>query len=114
MTLTLSPEIEKALTEAAAQSGRTPDELAEETLRVKFALPVGYVGPRGEELRAQVNAAKGMFAPKELSPEEKETRRQEALARIHSGYYASRLSSSEEFSARKAEEKALEERHWQK
>jgi len=114
MTLTLSPEIEKALTAAAAKLGRTPDELAEETLRVRFGVPVGHVGPRGEELRAQVNAAKGMFAQAELSPEEKEKRRQEALARIHSGYYVSRLSSSEEFSAHKAEEKALEERRWLK
>ncbi len=114
MTITLSPEIEKALTEAAVELGRTPDELAEEALRVRFAVPIGHVGPRGEELRAQVNAARGMFTPQDLSPEEKEKRRQEALEQIHSGYYVSRLSSSEEFSARKAEEKALEERHWHK
>ena len=45
-----------------------------------------------------------------LSPEEREARRQEALARIRSGYYQSSLSSSEEFMARKADEKALEDR----
>ena len=112
MTLTLSPEIENALTTAAARQGTTPDALAEEALRMRFGIPVGHVGPRGEELRAQVNAARGMFASKEISAEEKEQQRQEALARIHSGYYVSRLSSSEEFSARKAEEKALEERGW--
>ena len=110
MTLTLSPEIEKALTEASIKTGRTPDELAEETLRFKFGIPVGHVGPRGEELRAQINAKTP--APKKLTPEEKEQRRQEALARIHSGYFTDRLSSSEEFSARKAEEIALEERRW--
>jgi hypothetical protein len=113
MTLTLSPEIERVLTTAAAKRGETPDELAEQTLRIKFGLPVGHVGPLGEKLRAQVNAALGM-PPKELSAEEKEQRRQEALAFIRSGYFAERLSSSEEFSARKAEEKALEERRWHK
>ena len=112
MTLTLSPEIEKALTEAAVKTGRTPDELAEETLRLKFGVPVGHVGPRGEELRAQINAKTP--APKELTPEEAEQRRQEALALIRSGYFRDRLSSSEEFSAQKAEEKALEERRWHK
>ena len=110
MTLTLSPEIEKALTEASVKTGRPPEELAEETLRIKFGVPVGFMGPRGEELRAQVNAVRPRL--EKLSDEEKEQRRQEALARIHSGYFAERLSSSEEFSARKAEEKALEERHW--
>jgi hypothetical protein len=112
MTITLSPDVERALAKEAARRGTTPDELAEETLRVRFAVPVGHVGPRGEELRAQINAPQAPVP--ELSAEEKEARRQEALARIHSGYYVSRLSSSEEFSARKAEEKALEERRWHK
>ena len=112
MTLTLSPEIEKALAEAAVETGKTPDELAEETLRARFKIPLDHTGPLGEELRARVNAAKGMFSSEDISSEDMEKRRQEALARIHSGYYVSRLSSSEEFSARKAEEKFLEERHW--
>ena len=112
MTLTLSPEIEQALTEAAVETGKTPDELAEETLRARFMVPVGHIGPLGEELRVRVNAAGGMFTSEDVSSEDRENRRQEALARIHSGYYISRLSSSEEFSARKAEEKFLEERHW--
>ncbi len=112
MTLTFSPEIERVLAEEAARRGTTPDELAEQALRIKFGMPVGHVGPLGEKLRAQVNAALGMPPPKELSAEEKEQRRQEALARIHSGYYAERLSSSEEFAARKAEEISLEERRW--
>ncbi len=110
MTLTLSPEIEKALTETATKSGRKPDEVAEEALRIQLRLPVGHVGPRGLELRAQINVKTP--APAELTAEEKEQRRQEALARIRSGYFAERLSSSEEFSARKAEEKALEEKRW--
>ncbi len=88
MTLTLSPEIEKALTETAIKSGR---------------LPVGQTGPRGLELRAQVNTKTP--SPAELTAEEKEQWRQEALSRIRSGYFAERLSSSEEFSVRKAEEK---------
>ena len=112
MTLTLSPEIETALTEAAVRQGTTPDALAEEALRMRLGIPVGHVGPRGEELRAQVNAAQTPIP--ELSAEETETRRQEALALVHSGYFRNRLSSSETFNARKAEEKALEQRHWQK
>ncbi len=114
MTLTLSPEIERALTEEAARRGTTPEQAAERILESGLAVPVGHVGSRGEELRAQVNAARGMFAPQDLSPEEKEKRRQEALALIHSGYFQDNLSSSEEFSARKAEEKALEEKRWYK
>ena len=38
--------------------------------------------------------------------------REAALSRIQSGFYAGRLSPSDEFAARKEEEKALEERHW--
>ena len=112
MTLTLSPEIERVLTETAAKSGRRPDELAEEALRIQLRLPIGQAGPRGLELQAQVNAKRP--APAELTTGEKELRRQEALALIKSGYFRDRLSSSEEFSARKAEEKALEERRWSK
>ncbi len=112
MTLTLSPEIEKALTEAAARQGTTPDALAEQALRIRFGIPIGHVGPRGEELQAQVNAAQALIP--ELSPEETERQRQEALALVRSGYFRNKLSSSETFNARKAEEKALEERHWHK
>ena len=112
MTLTLSPEIEKALTEAVARQGTTPDALAEQALRIRFGIPVGSVGTLGEELKAQVNAAQ--TPTPELSPEEKETRRQEALALVRSGYLRNKLSSSGTFNARKAEEKALEERHWHK
>ncbi len=112
MTLTLSPEIEKALAEEAARQGTTPEQAADGILRARLAVPVGHVGPHGEQLRAQVNAVREVLV--ELSPEEKEQRRQEALALIRSGYFKSRLSSSEEFSARKEEEKALEERRWHK
>ena len=44
MTLTLSPEIEKALTAAAARKGTTPDqivtEMVQEMVQEKFTLPV--------------------------------------------------------------------------
>lgn len=109
MTLTLSPEMEQVLAAEADKLGKTPDELAEQTLRIKFGVPVGSVGPVGKKLRVQVNAAP-VIPPKEPSVEEKEQRRQEALERIHSGYFAKRLSFSEEFSARKAAEKDLEEK----
>ncbi len=95
MTLTLSPEIERVLAAEADKLGRTPDEIAEQTLRIKFRIPVGAVGPLGEKLRAQVNAGLEMPLPEEASAEEKEGRRQEALALIQSGYFRERLSSSE-------------------
>lgn len=115
MTLTLSAEIERVLTKAAAEQGRTPEELTEQAVREKYALPqaVGEFGPLGQAIRARVNAPPSDPLA-DLSPEEREQRRQEALARIHSGYFQSRLSSSEEFSARKAEEKAAEEKRWRK
>ena len=90
MTITLSPEIERALTEEAARRGTTPDKLAEQadpTGKV-CAIPVGHVGPaRKSELRAQVNAARWeCLQPKELPPEvnsSKTKRRQEiALSAI--------------------------------
>jgi hypothetical protein len=112
MTITLSPEIELVLTEEAARQGTTPEQTLENALRIQFSLPVGQVGPWGEELRAWMNTPRP--AEPELSAEEKESRRQEALARVRSGYYVDRLSSSEEHSARKAEEKAMEERRWRK
>ncbi len=112
MTLTLSPEVERALEEEASRRGMTPEQAADGILRARLAVPVGHVGPRGEELRAQVNAVRE--PPLELSLEEKEKRRQEAIALIRSGYFAERLSSSEEFSARKEGEKTLEERRWHK
>lgn len=113
MTLTLSPEIERILTRAATEQRRTTDELAEQAIREKYVRPqaVGEFGARGRELQALSNTP----APDRLAgltPEERERRRQEALALIRSGYFKSRLSSSEEHSARKAEEKALEERRW--
>lgn len=119
MTLTLSPEIERLLNKAAQQQGRTPEELAEQTLREKYALPE----ESHEEKKARIQEIMGSMAylgpsritedrAEEVAREEREERRQEALARIRSGYYQSRLSSTEDYMARKAEEKALEERHW--
>ncbi len=86
MTLTLSPEIEKALTEAATQSGRTPDELAEETLRNRYLSPNHAAEQEADELQAKVKAARGMFS------------------HISGGSY--------EFMRNKVYEKLLEERHW--
>jgi hypothetical protein len=38
MTITLSPEIERALTEEAARRGTTPDKLAEQAVQEKYAI----------------------------------------------------------------------------
>ena len=86
MTITLSPETERALTEAAVELGKTPDELAEQALRTQY-LPLNNEEQEQEALRAKVKAARGMFA------------------HVSGGSYA--------FMARKRYEKLLEERHWQ-
>ncbi|MGI4787776.1 MAG: hypothetical protein ACRYFS_02885 [Janthinobacterium lividum] len=48
MTLTLSPEIEKALTAVSVKTGRPPEELASETLREKY-LPYVEAAEDGQE-----------------------------------------------------------------
>lgn len=73
MTITLSPDIERVLTEEAARRQKTPDELAEEILRARLPVPVGHAGPRDEELWARVNAARGMFAPEDLTPKKRKS-----------------------------------------
>ena len=55
MTLTLSPEIEKALMTAAVNTGRKPEELAEETLREKYV----SVAESAEDRRKRVYALMG-------------------------------------------------------
>lgn len=86
MTLTLSPEIERALTEEAARQGTTPDEVTENALRMQLASTIGREDRETEELRARVRAARGMFS------------------HISGGSY--------EFMRNKVYEKLLEERHW--
>ncbi len=55
MTLTLSPEIEKALTQAAVETGRSPEELVAETLREKYV----PLTESAEERRKRVYAIMG-------------------------------------------------------
>ena len=55
MTLTLSPEIEKALMVAAVNTGRKPEELAEETLRERYVL----LAESAEDRRKRVYAIMG-------------------------------------------------------
>ena len=83
MTITLRPETEKALLEAAARRGVTPDDVIEEHLQDLTAAEEDA----GQEaaLRARVKAARGSLA--HLGPS---TRMQD-----------------------KAEERAREERRWQ-
>lgn len=56
MTLTLSPEIERVLTKAAAEQGRTPEELTEQAVREKY-VPVPIESP--EERKARIYALMG-------------------------------------------------------
>lgn len=82
MTITLSPETGRALQEAAARQGTTPDELAQEILRVRFVAP--QEAP--EKRRARIQSLKGSMA--HLGP--------------------SRLLED------RAEDRAREEKRWQK
>jgi len=58
MTLTLSPDVEKALAEAAVEQGKTPDELAEEIFRERYMPP--QEAP--EQRRARIDALMGSMA----------------------------------------------------
>lgn len=90
MTITLKPETERAIEEAARRRGVTPDAVVEETM-ARELMPILH--------EPDADAA------------ERERRRQGAWSLIKSGYFARLLGSSDEFMARKAEEKALEDRH---
>jgi len=89
LTITLTPKTEQALREAAARRGVTPDQLIEESLQE---------GPLSA-LREDMNA------------EERERRRQEALALVESGHFA-RLLGPSSLMQDKSEERAREERRW--
>ena len=58
MTLALSPEIEKVLTEAAARQGTTPDQIVTEMVQEKFVLPKETL----EERKARIYALMGSMA----------------------------------------------------
>ena len=58
MTLTLSPEVERALTEEAVRQGTTPDEVAEEILKEKYLLSP----ETPEERRTRIHALRGSMA----------------------------------------------------
>ena len=75
MTLTLSSEIEKALAVAAVNTGRKPEELAEETLREKYV----PLAESAEDRRKRVYAIMGSMA--HLGPSHIAEDRAEEIAR---------------------------------
>lgn len=81
MTLTLSPEIMRVLTKAAEQQGRTPEELAEQTLREKYALPE----ESHEEKKARIQKIMGSMAY--LGPSRITEDRAEEVAREEQARY---------------------------
>lgn len=116
MTLTLSAEIERALTEAAARQGMTPDALILEIVKDNLRLTQeGY-----EERKARVHAITGSMAylgpsriseghAEEIAQEEAELNEKIEAAR---GMYSHISGGSYEFMRNKVYEKLLEERHW--
>lgn len=76
MTLTLSPEIEKALTAAAARQGTTPDQIVTEMVKEKLVLPQVETP---EERKARVYALMGSMA--HLGPSHIAEDRAEEIAR---------------------------------
>jgi hypothetical protein len=75
MTLTLSPEIEKALTTAAARKGTTPEQIVTEMVQEKFVL----LAETPEERKARVYALMGSMA--HLGPSHIAEDRAEEIAR---------------------------------
>ncbi len=49
MIITLTPDIEQALTEEAHKQGRTPEQLALDSLRERFLLPESDISPAGKQ-----------------------------------------------------------------
>lgn len=92
MTITLTPDIEQALTEEAQETGTTLEQLAVERLRASLALQNStkqVPGPTLEELSqmdraARVQAIMGSSAhlgPSRLSEDRKEEREREERGR---------------------------------
>ena len=87
MTITLTPDIEQALTEEARETGTDPERLAVERLRTSLAIPAPLKpvpGPTLEELAAmdhatRVRAIMGSMAY--LGPSRLMTERPEEIAR---------------------------------
>lgn len=75
MTLTLSPEIEKALTTAAARQGTTPEQIVTELVQEKLVL----VKETPEERKARIYALIGSMA--HLGPSHIAEDRAEEIAR---------------------------------
>lgn len=75
MTLTLSPEIERALTAAAARQGTTPEQIVTELVQNKFVLPQ----ETSEERKARIYALMGSMA--HLGPSHIAEDRAEEIAR---------------------------------
>lgn len=49
MVITLTPDIEQALAAEARKLGRTPEQLALDSLRERFLSPENDLSPRGEQ-----------------------------------------------------------------
>jgi hypothetical protein len=49
MIITLTPDIEQALAAEAHKLGRTPEQLALDSLRERFLSPDGDLSPKGEQ-----------------------------------------------------------------
>ncbi len=60
MTLTLSPEVEKALMAAALRQGTTPEQIVTEMVQEKLVQPQGQETP--EERRVRIYALMGSMA----------------------------------------------------
>ena len=116
MTLTLSTEIENALTTAAARQGTTPDALVAEM--VKESLPLTQEAYEEQKSRIQaITESMAHLGPsrlagdnaEEIAQEEAELGEKISAAR---GMYSHISGGSYEFIRNKVYEKLLEERHW--
>lgn len=77
MTLTLSPEIEKALTVAAARQGITPEQIVTEMVKEKLVLVKETPGERQARIHALKGSSSHLGPSRLLEDHAEEIRREE-------------------------------------
>ncbi len=77
MTITLSPETEKVLREAAARQGTTPDELAEQAVKEKYSLFSASTDERRKRVYALMGSSRHLGPSQLIQDKAEEIAREE-------------------------------------
>ena len=83
MTITLSPELETALSEAARREGVSPDTLALNALRERFLAPASTIQLSPNEWRQRILETAGKWQGPFEQPEQGEYEQREPLVLKH-------------------------------